>query len=59
MKNKVIVITAVLLIVLIGNYFTIISDGTIRSVEFLSIFAMGALAGIVLTQIIKMVKDKS
>jgi len=59
MKNKVIVITALLLIVSIGNYFRIISDGTIRTVEFLSIFAIGALAGILLTLIIKMVKNKS
>jgi len=59
MKNKVIVITALLLIVSIGNYFRIISDVTIRTVEFLSIFAIGALAGILLTLIIKMVKNKS
>ena len=51
MKNKKIVITAILLIVFIGNYFRIISNGSIRTVEFLSIFAIGALTGILLTQV--------
>jgi len=32
MKNKAIIITAVLLILSIGNYFRIISDGSIRTV---------------------------
>lgn len=59
MKNKGIVITAVLLIVSIGNYFRIISDGSIRTVEFLSIFAIGALAGVLLTLIIKKVESKN
>ena len=59
MKNKGIVISAVLLIVSIGNYFRIISDGSIRTVEFLSIFAIGALAGVLLTQIFGKVKNKN
>jgi len=59
MKNGAIVITAILLIASLGNYFRIISDGSIRTVEFLSIFAIGALAGVLLTQIIKMVNNKN
>jgi hypothetical protein len=59
MKNRVIVITAILLVVSIGNYFRIISDGSIAAVEFLSIFAIGALAGVLLTQIIKKIKNKN
>ncbi len=59
MKNRVIVITAVLLIASIGNYFRIISDGSIRTVEFVSIFAIGALAGALLVQVIKMVRNKN
>jgi len=58
MKNKAIIITAVLLIFSIGNYFRIISDGSIRNVEFLSIFAIGLLTGLLTTQIIKSRKDK-
>ncbi len=59
MKNKAIIITAVLLVISIGNYFRIISDGSIRTVEFLSIFAIGALAGILLTRIFKNLFDKN
>jgi hypothetical protein len=43
----------------LGNFFSIISDGSIRTVEFLSIFAIGALAGVLLTQIIIIVKNKN
>lgn len=56
MKNRTIIITSVLLIISIGNYFRIISEGSIRTVEFLSIFAIGVLAGVLATQIIKKVK---
>ena len=59
MKNRAIVITVILLIVSIGNYFRIISDGSIRTVEFISIFAMGALAGVLIIQIINMMKNKA
>ena len=59
MKNRVIVITAILLIVSIGNYFRIISDGSIRTVEFLSILAIGVLAGVLLTQILIKLKNKN
>jgi hypothetical protein len=48
MKNKKIIITVILLILSIGNYFRIISGGSIRTVEFLSIFAIGGLAGVLL-----------
>ncbi len=59
MKVGSIVIIAVLLIVSIGNYFRFISDGSIRNVEFLSIFAIGALSGILIFQIFKMLKNKN
>ena len=58
MKNRAIVVTAILLIASIGNYFRMMSDSQIRTVEFLSIFAMGALTAILLTLIIKMKKKK-
>ncbi|MEY3499091.1 MAG: hypothetical protein RL308_760 [Bacteroidota bacterium] len=58
MKNRVIVITTLLLIISIGNYLRIISDGTIRTVEFISIFTIGVLAGVLSTQITKIVKKK-
>ena len=51
MKNRSIVITAILLALSIGNYSRIISDGSIRTVEFLSVLAIGMLTGILLTQL--------
>jgi len=59
MKKRAISVTAILLVISIGNYFRIISDGSVRTVEFLSIFAIGALVGVLLTQIIVAVKDKN
>jgi uncharacterized membrane protein len=59
MKNRAISITAILLIISLGNYYRIISDGNVRTVEFLSIFAIGALSGVLLTQIITAIKDKN
>lgn len=58
MKNKKIIITTILLIIFSGTNFRIISDGSIRAVEFLSIFAIGALTGVLLTQIFEKVFDK-
>jgi hypothetical protein len=59
MKNRSIIFTAVFLMISIGNYFRIISDGSVRTVEFLSIFAIGMLSGVLLTQIIRSIRDKS
>ena len=58
MKNRKIIISAVLLMIFSGTCFKIISDGSIRTVEFLSIFAIGALTGVLLTQIFEKVFDK-
>lgn len=57
MKNKSIVITAILLILSIGNYFRIIADGSVRNVEFLSIFAIGVLAGVLGCQLVKLIRS--
>ena len=59
MRKRAISVVAVLLIISIGNYFRIISDGSVRTVEFISIFAIGALSGILLTQITAAVRDKN
>jgi len=58
MNTKEIVIPAVLLIVTIGNYFRIVSDGSIRTVEFLNIWAIGALSGVLIFQIAKAIKGR-
>lgn len=59
MKKGVIISTAMLLIISIGNYFRIISDSNVRAIDFVSIFAIGALAGVLLTQIIITIKNKN
>jgi hypothetical protein len=58
MKKNAILITAILLLISIGNFFSIISDGSVRAVDFLSILAIGALLGVLLTQIIITVRSK-
>ncbi|MFM9838449.1 MAG: hypothetical protein ACKVOQ_09315 [Cyclobacteriaceae bacterium] len=52
MKNKKMIFVASFLIIAIGNYFRI-SNGEVRAVDFLSIFAIGMLVGVLLTQIFK------
>jgi membrane protein CcdC involved in cytochrome C biogenesis len=51
MKNKKIIIPLILLVLSLGTYFRVISDGSIRTVEFLSILTIGVLGGVLLTQI--------
>jgi len=58
MKNKRIIITAVLLIIAVDTNFMIVSDGSARTVDSLSSFAMGVLTGILLFQIAKVIKDR-
>ncbi|MCX6237397.1 MAG: hypothetical protein NTY07_07555 [Bacteroidia bacterium] len=58
MKNKAIVIPAVLLIVTMGNYFRIVPDGSVRAVDFLNIWAIGALSGVLIVQIVLAIKAK-
>lgn len=53
MKNKTTVLLSVLLILAIGNYMRIVSTGNIRTVEFLSIFIIGVLSGILGLQIFR------
>ena len=52
MKNRIVIVTLVLLVISIGNYTRIISDGGVRPVEFLSILAIGILTGVLLTQVL-------
>ena len=58
MKNKAILIPAIFLIVAIGNYFRLVTDGRIRAVEFLSIWAIGALSGVLIFQIAKAIRER-
>lgn len=58
MKNRSILLTSLLLIIAIGNYTRIIDHENVRTVEFLSILAIGILAGILLTRIFSILFKK-
>lgn len=49
-KNRTLALAAILLIIVIGNYTRITKPSHIRTVEFLSIFAIGALTAVVIMQ---------
>lgn len=49
MKNKSMVFTAIILAISIVNY-ALVSSGGFRTVEFLSVFAMGMLSGVFVVQ---------
>lgn len=57
MKNRLIP-TAVLLMLSVGNYFRISGNENIRTVQFLSIFAIGALSALLIRELIEKFKDK-
>jgi hypothetical protein len=59
MKKNRILISVALLVVSIGSYLSIMSGkSSIRAVEFLFIWAIGAISGVLLTQIINTIKAK-
>ena len=58
MENRRTTILAVSLILAVINYLRIVGNENIRTVEFLSIFAIGAISGLLLQQIITRFKEK-
>jgi hypothetical protein len=48
-------VMSMFLIISISNYMRI-SDGNVRTVEFISILAIGALAGLIISQVIPLIK---
>jgi hypothetical protein len=52
MKNKATVIFAILLIIAIGNVMRLNKESEIRSVEFVSIFIVGAISAALIASII-------
>lgn len=51
-------VVAIMLIIAIGNYSRIIDQGTIRTVEFLSIFVIGALTAALIREVATIIKEK-
>jgi hypothetical protein len=58
MEKKKRIIVAVLLVLAIANFMRINPSGSIRGVEFLSVLVMGALAGILLVDVMSMLGRK-
>ena len=59
MKNRKPVILALLLSLAIGNYARVTSDGNIRTIEFLSIFVIGMLSGLLFQELMKKFRDSN
>lgn len=51
MKRRRSITIAILLVLSIGNYSRLPGNGNIKAVQFLSIFAIGALSALLLQQI--------
>jgi TM2 domain-containing membrane protein YozV len=58
MKNRRKILIAVLLMISIGNYSRLIGNENIRTIQFLSIFAIGALSALLLNEFITLFKGK-
>jgi len=59
MQKKRSVLIAVLLMLSVGNYFRLTSNENVRAVQFLSIFAIGALSGLLIHEVVSLMKAKS
>jgi hypothetical protein len=59
MERRRRIILALLLMMSIGNYSRIVGSENIRTVQFLSIFAIGALSALLIREIATMVKNKN
>ncbi len=59
-KRRPLFIASILLILAIGNYSRISGNENIRTVQFLSIFVIGMLSGVIIRDVIVLVRsDKS
>ena len=59
MKNRRLVMLAVVLILSIGTFSRIEGNDSIRTVQFLSIFAIGAITSLLIREIVQEVKRKN
>lgn len=58
MENKRRVLIAVLLLISIVNYTKITGNENIRTVQFLSIFAIGGLSALLLNEFVRLFREK-
>jgi hypothetical protein len=55
-KRRIIVVLAILLAVTIGNFLRNSSSVSIRTVDFLTIWAIGALSGLLIHKVFELLK---
>lgn len=55
-SKKRTIVLAIMLILAFGSYTRIIDNGTIRTVEFLSIFVIGALSALLIRELATKIK---
>jgi hypothetical protein len=53
-KRKILL--AVLLMISIGNYFRIVGNENVRAIQFLSIFAIGAITSLLIKELLSSFK---
>ena len=58
MKNRRLILIAVLFMLSGGNYSRIIGNENIRTIQFLSIFTIGALSALLIKEIALLLKSK-
>ena len=58
MERRKRIILALLLIVGVRNYYRIVGNENVRTVEFLSVFAIGAISSLLIREIATMIKNK-
>lgn len=57
MEKRRLVVIAILLAISVLNYFRIVGNQNVRAVQFLSIFAIGVLAGFLIQGIVKRLRE--
>ena len=58
-QKKPLVFTAIILMIAIGNYFRISGNENIRTIQFLSIFVIGMLTGILIREVMISIREKN
>jgi hypothetical protein len=58
MERRKLIIILFLLVLSIGNYYRLKGIENIRDIEFLSVFVIGALSGLLINFTVKMLRDR-
>ncbi|MCW3090919.1 MAG: hypothetical protein JWP81_1988 [Ferruginibacter sp.] len=57
-RRKRPIITAVILMIAIGNYTRLTGNENIRAIQFLSIFVIGALSALLIRELAEAIRDR-